>query len=646
MNESSDHRSPWRWLTRLALGLVLTIVITRLTTEEIIRDPWEAVPHGLAAPRAPGAGAGLVLDLLSTLPALAILFRAAFDPSYRLRHRWSYLPMFALGILAVVSTWWSSDRFLAAVTASHLFAGLCLLWATSQLANTWLRFRLVAAVCFGLLLVLVAQSIVYRTIDQPETIQDWNDNKESILNQHGWQPDSFAAQQFEHKLRSGDLASFFNSPNTFAAVGILLFVVSAGLGIQKLMDGQSKAWLTIPLISAASAIWIIIEAQSKTAAATPVLAILMFLAVFKLHRKLKERPKHFYWVAVAIVVAGMIAVVGHGLYHGGLFPGHFSNSLDFRWKYWIASARLFAQHPLIGIGWSNFGLHYVSVRLPAASEEIKDPHNFLVRFFIELGLIGGLLVIIWQLRLWWEMTQSPPIEPDNKPLPSTITLAVSIAIAGIALSILTNIDFTQSAPDVILEMLRSLLYLMVLVLGTIGGLMLSPHRRDPDVRPAPWLRYCVLISIGLFLIHNLIDFSMFEFGPMFLLFLLIGSALGVVGGCKKKPQTQSRGLRTAAFLFCAFAWITIAAAFVFPVVAAEQFAFEGDEAIRSAPTDKPPAIAAQYAIAADRYRSAPGKRPLQRRLRIPICQSQNRLRRFRRRRKDDHRSPATQPPPH
>jgi len=91
---------------------------------------------------------------------------------------------------------------------------------------------------------------------------------------------------------------------------------------------------------------------------------------------------------------------------------------------------------------------------------------------------------------------------------------------------------------------------------------------------------------------------------MFVLFLLIGSALGVAGGHEKQSHNKYRGLRVAAFLFCAFGWVTIAAAFVFPIIQAEQFAFEGDEAIRSAPADPPTAIAAQYAIAADRFHSA------------------------------------------
>ena len=36
----------------------------------------------------------------------------------------------------------------------------------------------------------------------------------------------------------------------------------------------------------------------------------------------------------------------HGVYHGSL-P---QDSLNFRWRYWVASARLVRQHPLAGVG--------------------------------------------------------------------------------------------------------------------------------------------------------------------------------------------------------------------------------------------------------------------------------------------------------
>src|SRR5207302_3966732 len=79
--------------------------------------------------------------------------------------------------------------------------------------------------------------------------------------------------------------------------------------------------------------------------------------------------------------------------------------MTFRWHYWVGAARVLREHPVLGVGWNNFGYHYLSHRLPQAPEEVKDPHNFLVRFFVELGLVGGLLLMAWLVLLWWEMTR-------------------------------------------------------------------------------------------------------------------------------------------------------------------------------------------------------------------------------------------------
>jgi len=45
------------------------------------------------------------------------------------------------------------------------------------------------------------------------------------------------------------------------------------------------------------------------------------------------------------------------------------------------------ERPLIGVGLDGFAQHYLAHRLPIAAEEPKDPHNFVVRAFCELGLM-------------------------------------------------------------------------------------------------------------------------------------------------------------------------------------------------------------------------------------------------------------------
>jgi O-antigen ligase len=596
--------SPWCRLTQLAFVIAIAIVIARLTSIETLRDAWDITPGSPLISRGPGAASGLVLDLLAAVPALLVLARRVLDRDFRLVSRWTYLAMFLLGAWVLASAAWATDKFAAIVTASHLFAGFSLLWATSQIVRTWSRLRLVAAVCFGLLMLLVVQSMLYRFIDVPADQRYWSEHRAEILKERNWEPNSFSAIQFERKVNSGELVGFFASPNTFAAVAVMLLFVSAGIGLQKVRDDDGAAWLAIPAVAAAASIWIIAGAHSKTSGATPVIGAAMLAIVVLWHAQLRQHARLFFWSVVLVVVLGLAALVAIGLHQHGLFRGHFSNSLDFRWKYWVAAARIFVEHPLRGVGWSNFGPHYIGVRLPEASEEVKDPHNFVVRFVVETGVIGGALAIAWLLRLWWEMAR--PRSDEVRLVgtePETIVSVIWIVLAGIALSIIVNVDFTQEAADVGLELLRRVLYLLALMLATLVAAMRSPHQLELDDRPAPLLVVCVLMALGLFLIHNLIDFSLFEIGPMFAFLLLAGAALGIAP--TPQPERSHRAIATGALVGGVILWFIAATMLVAPVVAAEQSAFEANESIRTAPTtDHPDVQASHYAKAAQLLGSA------------------------------------------
>jgi hypothetical protein len=302
------------------------------------------------------------------------------------------------------------------------------------------------------------------------------------------------------------------------------------------------------------------------------------------------------------VLLAIAAVIGHGVYHGSL-P---SDSLAFRWRYWVASARLFAAHPLAGVGWENFGPNYLAFRLPVASEEIKDPHNFLVRFATELGSVGLFLLVAWMLLLWWDLTTRPaaPAETADEPSdasaagavpplrtigPGAPSLAyktsfalgtvVAIGAAGVLLNTAASVDWTQASSFVTLEVLRRVGILCLFIVSAAAVALRSMQRQELDDRPAPWLLYAMLVGIGLFLVHNLVDFSLFEPGPMFLFAFLCGAALGI-----RLPESTARATRRTmviAAAVAAVAWLVVAGAFGAPVVVAEQAAGEGDDALRA-----------------------------------------------------------------
>ena len=587
----------WGWVTHAAFALALAVVVARLTTTDVLREPWSAAPGGDASGHGPGAATGVALDLLAAVPALLVLARRAVDRTCRVAaHRSGWL-LLLLTLWMAASALWSADRFAAVVSACHFAGGACLLWAASQLVRSWDRFRVVAAVSLGLLLALTVHTVIYRFNDVAETRQYWAEHKAQFLHDRGWADDSFAARQFERKLLTGEQAAFFASANTLAATGVLLAFAAVAVGLQRAVTDRDPGWLALTGLAVAAAAWVLYVARSKTAIATPFLGVAALLAWWRFGDQLRRHPGRAYAVAVAAVAAAVAAVVTLGLVQHGLMRGHFAESLDFRWKYWTASAGVFADHPVLGVGWANFGQSYLAHRVPEAAEEIRDPHDFLVRFAAELGTVGLLLVVAWLLRLAWETTR-PGDRPPAADRPPRVTTIVWVAVVGTVLAIVAGVDFSAGVVDVLLLVMRPVLLLAAILLGGIAAALRTSHDRAVDDRPAPWVTASLLVGLGLFLLHNLIDFGWFEPGAGFAFMLLAGARLGM---SQASDVARPRPLDVAAASGAVIAWVAVAVAVAVPLAAAAQLASAADDTIRSA---KPESAAAAYRRAAVGYAAA------------------------------------------
>jgi O-antigen ligase len=594
------ERKPTYRLEWIALALALALVVARGTMQEFLREPFEVLPGSEPVPRSAGPAASVGLDLLCCIPALLVLVRRVGDKRFSLRHPRSFVPLALLCIWMLASTFWAADKFGALVTACHWTAAMTVMWAAAQLVRDWLRLRLVAAVTFGLLPVYVIYGVNYRFLELPEVQKTFRENKERMLKEHGLQEGTFAAKQLVDKVNLGEMFGFLTSPNSFGALLSLLLVLGAGLLIQRIRDERdaplpiqagakrqrspgsvvapkaaiSAAIVTIVLVMLLG-LWIMRYTRSRTAFVTPVLAAILLLLIWRFHDAMARRAKVFYFLGLAVFAVIAAAVIALGVTRGSLLH----SSLTFRWQYWVGSLGVFRERPITGVGWNNFAYYYLAHRLPAAPEEIKDPHDFIVRFFTELGLVGGILLIAWQLRVWWELTR--PVWPagggDNS-APGVIKFVAAVAAGGILLSTLLAVDFTLGAPE--LDVMRRLLWLGAMIITSSLATLRSLHSQEPDARPAPWVLYAILVGVGVFLVHNLIDFSLFETGPMFLFALLTGSALGLRLGDASVEPRSSKAL-AIALAVGVVVWVAAGLLLWGPLLTAQRKADAADDAIRA-----------------------------------------------------------------
>mgnify|MGYP000055982870 FL=1 len=600
-------------LTALALVLGLAVMAARAMAMEFLRDPLDVVPGMMDGPRGPGPAATLAMNLLCAAPALMVLARRLLDRSYVVRFAWSHGLLLALAAWGLLAVAWSTDRFAAMVSATTLASAAALLWATAQLVRSWLRLRLAAGMALGLLLVYVACGLVYHYLDAPQMRKVWQTDRSRILRERGWEEGSFHARQFEQKVMGGEVVCFAASANTYAAAMVLMAAVAMGLIAQRVADRDAVlSWLPVVLALGAAGLAIYLT-KSRAAYVTPVLAAALLVKLRYARSWMARNARLAYGLCAVAILLGAAAVVGHALHHGG-FP---DRSLTFRWYYWTGAARIFLDHALRGVGLDNFALFYPSERLAVATEEVRDPHNLLVRFFVELGLVGGALAVAWIARMWWELTapispRTPPPGAGGSRWPTAGWIAGVPALACL-INALLAIDFAQADgkffadvlsmlgggdagsgnAHVLLEIMRRVGWWFLLMIGMALAGVQGLGRAHLDQRPAPWVLYGVLAGLGLFLVHNLIDFSFFEAGPMCLFALLAGAALGV-----RHPslagRTRRQALVWAGASVALLAWLTTAGNAWLPTLKAELANRRGDRCLA---TGQFQSAVAQYMLA-------------------------------------------------
>lgn len=551
------------WITWIAFVLALSLVAIRATMLETERNAFFS--SDLVG--GPGAATSLILDLLCWVPLLLVLLRRAIDPTYVLRLHWSHAILGAMAIWIAASVAWSGDQFLAMVGASKWISGLAILFAMSQLVRSWQRFRATAALCVGLLAIYVAQIVIYKTVEYPQAVKDWQDHKAELITRGNMSP--AIAEMFERKVMAGEMMGFFTSSNSYAAILAICSFVTAGFALQRWRDKDELGFLITLGIAVLLGLAAIISCDSRTALAGTVLCALLLTAIFRFGKKIADHSKSAYFTGVGVVLLGWLTVIGVGMTTGGLLQ----KSLTFRWWYWKGALALVREHPLIGVGFKNFGYPYLAHRIPTAMEEIKDPHNIIVRFFAELGAIGGCLLVVWLARVSWELTRPVAPAPKISKRAESIMPLMGGVFGLVMVGMLTS--QTNFMTTDVITMMKLMVYDLLLAGGVALAVARSSTQMFLDDRPAPMLLTAALMGLGGFLLHSFVDFAWAETGIALVVGLLVGAALGIrhVGVAGKKARTAP-AIVAAAVLFIGWLGYAVVA---WRLHDAEQHAQQADE---------------------------------------------------------------------
>jgi len=452
------------------------------------------------------------------------------------------------GIAAIVASFAATDKRLAITNSVMLLASFLMALLLVQLLDSPSKVKLVLGVIAALGVVSAYQCIEQRFVSNQITIEQYEEDPQSMLEPLGIKVGTFQQFMFEHRLYSRGVRGFFTTRNSAGSFAVMAFFGALALFVEKYRQFKSDRSVKIYLYGCGFIATVILFSlaltRSKGAIAGLVFAGAVFVALLRFGERIKTYRKIILAVGLMVVIAGAYALVSYGMKHDRL-PG--GNSMLVRWQYWHAAAQMTADHPLTGVGPGNFSHLYTHYKPAGALESVADPHNFPLSLLTQYGPLGlvaflGMLFI----PLWRALSPAAADASDknhrNEPRFRIMAAGVLIVIS-LALLILRPILMPKTPTNdlaVILYLIVTV-YIAPIAVFIIAFLIAAGPLRDtrhttrfqPALSVVEWdIRnpittaglLCAILGVAL---HNLTDFALFEPGVLATLWTLIACLIAI-----------------------------------------------------------------------------------------------------------------------
>ena len=192
---------------------------------------------------------------------------------------------------------------------------------------------------------------------------------------------------FEKRLRdSREPLGFFALANTFSGflTVCLVLAISIAVSFRRLTNPagwkQLAPWILIIFLLS----WALLLTKSRTAWMGTLAGLVLLSLLSRRARWTGRGLRYLLGFLISILLFGWVLTQFGGLDRQVLSEA--PKSLQYRLQYWQATARLISDHLILGVGPGQFRGHYLTYKLPEASEEIADPHNL----FLESAASGGV----------------------------------------------------------------------------------------------------------------------------------------------------------------------------------------------------------------------------------------------------------------
>jgi O-antigen ligase len=349
-------------------------------------------------------GDGVTIVMLWIALAVFWLLGTVGRPEFSVRFGWLDAAVLLLVGWHTVAALWATQHGSPRPAANMLWEwvglGLCYLLARQFIA-TAREARAVAAVMVALAVALSGYGLYQCAYEMPQTRAKYRADPDRALRDAGYwfPPDSPERKSFADRLNNVEPSATFALTNSLAAFLAPWLVMLVGMGFGAGLTRRRWFGMLLCLIPIAVCL-LMTKSRSGYIAAGVGLALVWLWR--------RERTVRVGWKtpAVILTVAAVLvaAVIAGGRLNGGLL-GRAAKSFGYRLQYWQSSLHMIADHPLIGCGPGNFQSAYTHYKLPEASEEVADPHNFLLEIWATAGTPAALAFLAVLAGFAWAVAR-------------------------------------------------------------------------------------------------------------------------------------------------------------------------------------------------------------------------------------------------
>ncbi|MBA7598404.1 hypothetical protein ES703_05420 [subsurface metagenome] len=516
-------------LEYILLGLCLCVIALRTTFTE-----------GLSAQSASqliNLGESVYSLSVSAVLILSFVFWFVWGfCSKRFLYRFSAMEIgLCLFVVAAIIAGLAAANKRAAITDFAVFVApvLCAVLLV-QILDSPSKIKLLLAVIAAFGVVSAYQCAEQFFVGNQITIDQYEQAPRTMLEPLGIEAGTLQQFLFEHRLYTRGVRGFFTTGNSAGSFAMLAFFAAAALFLEKFKNRKSDPSWPLHLVTCGIAVAVVLFGLAITRSKGAIVALLIAAAMFIIYllfgNWLKRHRKVLMIACLLFGLAGGCLVVYYGLTHGRL-PG--GSSMLVRWQYWTGAAKMYAEHPLTGIGGRNFASFYTHYKPPAALESVADPHNFLLSILTQYGPLGlvGFLTLV-SVPLWRIISPSPALlsPKTQQPGPVSKKLAfVFVIVVSVGLLLIRPIIMPVTGGgtlDVMIYVIFTL-YVAPVVAFVVGFWLLTANgisSKTLDTNITTAALFCACLGV---LLHNLIDFAIFEPGVLTTFWAIIAALIAI-----------------------------------------------------------------------------------------------------------------------